>query len=448
MSNPIKQTWQAIWQRFNPVRSSDAAPASLFANKSIAEGSIDPTLDEEIRERLDMIKLTEEDMAVLRRIKPLMEPHLQAVIDDYYDSLMKISKLKAIIYMHSSVERLKGTMRRHLLEILDGHIDTSFMEKRLRIAMMHNKIGLEPKWYMAAFEKLQSSFKEHLAQELKTSVDREQATETISKMFNFEQQVVLDAYEKENIRERESQYEKVKDELKANLAMISAELAALTEETSASVEELVSTSNEVNRSLSQSVDQSQESRSLAATGQEDLQALGQRISSIRKSADHMEETVQQLNRSSAQIHNIVLIVKDIADQTKLLSLNASIEAARAGEHGRGFAVVAGEVQKLSDDTKQAVQQITELVGQTSKYTASVVKAIGDTRELVTAGESEAVRTEQAFADIVLSMESSLQSAASVKQDMDTLVGIIEEIGQASYRVATTAETLNSTTQDF
>lgn len=448
MSNPIKQTWQAILRRFAPSRSEAIDSASLFAEKSSAHGNIDPALDEDVLARLEMIKLTDEDMAVLQRIKPLMEPHLQAVIDDYYASLIKVSKLKAIIYMHSSVERLKGTMRRHLLEILDGRIDPSFMEKRLRIAMMHNKIGLEPKWYIAAFEKLQSSFMEHLDQELKTSADRQQAMEAISKMFNFEQQVVLDAYEKENIRERESQYEKVKEELKRNLAMISAELAALTEETSASVEELVSTSSEVNRSLSQSVDQSQDSRSLAATGQEDLQALGERISSIRESADHMEETVQQLNRSSAQIHNIILIVKDIAEQTKLLSLNASIEAARAGEHGRGFAVVAGEVQKLSDDTRQAVQQITDLVGQTSKYTASVVQAIRDTRELVTAGESEAVRTERAFSDIIYSMESSLQSAASVKSDMDTLVGIIEEIGQASYRVASTAETLNATTQDL
>jgi len=447
MSRPIKQIWRDLIHKWSPGRPLEAA-SSLFIDKEPAEGSIDPMLDEDVKERLDMIKLTEEDMAVLRRIKPLMEPHLQAVIDDYYASLVKVSKLKAIIYMHSSIDRLKGTMRRHLLEILDGRIDPSFMEKRIRIAIMHNKIGLEPKWYMAAFEKLQSSFLEHLVQELHTSADRDRAAETISKMFNFEQQVVLDAYEKEHIQERESQYEKVKEELKRNLALISSELAALTEETSASIEELVSTSNEVNRSLSMSVDQSKDSRSLASTGQEDLQALGMRISSIRQSADHMEETVQQLNRSSVQIRNIILIVKDIAEQTKLLSLNASIEAARAGEHGRGFAVVAGEVQKLSDDTRQAVQQITDLVGQTSKYTASVVKAIGDTRELVTAGESEAVRTEQVFADIVRSMESSLTSAASVKEEMDTLVGIIEEIGHASYRVAATAETLNTTTQDL
>jgi heme-based aerotactic transducer len=446
MVKPIKQIWQGIVHKLTPGGSASTAASVL--NGAAAPGSIDPALGEDVKERLDMIKLTEADMAVLQRIKPLMERHLQAVIDDYYSSLMKVSKLKAIIYMHSSVERLKGTMRRHLLEILEGRVDPSFMEKRIRIAVMHNKIGLEPKWYMAAFEKLQSSFMEHLYRELASHADREVATATISRMFNFEQQVVLDAYEKEHIQERESQYEKVKEELKRNLALISSELAALTEQTSASVEELVSTSNEVNRSLSMSVDQSKDSRGLAATGQEDLQALGSRIASIRKSADHMEDTVQQLNRSSEQIHNFVLIVKDIADQTKLLSLNASIEAARAGEHGRGFAVVAGEVQKLSDDTRKAVQQITDLVGQTSTYTASVVKAIERTRQLVSAGEREAERTEQAFANIVRSMESSLNSAASVKQDMDTLVGIIEEIGQASYRVATTAETLNATTQDL
>ncbi|MEO3945484.1 globin-coupled sensor protein [Gorillibacterium sp. CAU 1737] len=447
--NPFQQTWQALRRRFTgQLPSSEGSVDSLFAHIESEKGNIDPALDEDIVQRLDMINLTDADMAVLKRVKPLMEPRLQAIIDDYYGALMKVSRLKKIIQIHSTVDRLKGTMRRHLQEILDGQINPAFMEKRLRIAMMHNKIGLEPKWYIAAFEKLQSSFKEHLAQVLEHSADRLQAMATIEKMFNFEQQVVLDAYEKENIRERESQYEKVKTELKHNLALISSELAALTQQTSASVEELVSTSNEVNRSLSLSVGQSQGSRQLAESGQGDLQALGQRISSIRKSADHMEETVQQLNRSSKQIHNIVLIVKDIAEQTKLLSLNASIEAARAGEHGRGFAVVAGEVQKLSDDTKQAVQEITELVTQTSQYTSNVVQAIVETRALVTEGESEAERTEKTFVEIVSSMEESLESAASVKKDMDTLVGIIEEIGQASYRVATNAEALNATTQEL
>jgi len=87
------------------------------------------------------------------------------------------------------------------------------------------------------------------------------------------------------------------------------------------------------------------------------------------------QKVQNLEENSNEISNLTLVIKDIADQTNLLSLNAAIEAARAEEHGKGFAVVADEVKKLSEQVSSSVGEITTIVSTIQSETKTVVTTL-------------------------------------------------------------------------
>ena len=81
----------------------------------------------ELNDQMRMIGLTEADLALLRKIHPVMEQHMDAIIDSFYQSVLGIDNLKEIIVQHSTIDRLKRTLRDHLLEIFNGKVDESYV---------------------------------------------------------------------------------------------------------------------------------------------------------------------------------------------------------------------------------------------------------------------------------------------------------------------------------
>lgn len=420
----------------------DSQLESKLKNSQPVRSLLNATNRSEIGEQLRMIHFGEKDILILRSMQPLVGHRIDEIVDVFYQSILEVSKLEELIRSHSTIERLKLTLRQHLLEMFSSDIDDAFVERRLQIAKVHKRVGLEPKWYLSAFQNLQNAFLQMLHNEVKDEMQLLAMIKTISKLFSVEQQLVLEAYERENIKEKEQQYELVKSELKSKISTFSEELEDLSLSTNAAVEELVSSGNEVNRAIRKSSESSQLTQEQAEQGGEILSRLQKQIQGIHFKMEAMETSVRRLNHSSGQIRNVVLAVQDIASQIKLLSLNASIEAARAGEEGRGFAVVAQEVNKLSEEAKQTVVQIATLIRQSVDTTGEVVNGIEEVRHLTDQGMSHSSESGEMFRHILASTQNSVHEVSMLEAQIQDLIHTIEGIGISTATVAESAERLN------
>ncbi|GAB2180247.1 methyl-accepting chemotaxis protein [Denitratisoma sp. agr-D3] len=225
------------------------------------------------------------------------------------------------------------------------------------------------------------------------------------------------------------------------------QLAASALSTSAAMEE-ISASIALIADQAHSVgDTVQEAQSQAVQGdQARLQSLSsvQRLSSASREA---QESVTRLGEQSQQVTSIVQTIREIADQTNLLALNAAIEAARAGEQGRGFAVVADEVRKLAERTTRATQEIESLIFAIQHGIQSAVVTIdGSASDVeqglhhVEASGASLVAIQQKIAEVCAAMADIVNATQEVRTAAQQVANNMEQLGSL-------AETGNATTQD-
>ncbi len=124
-------------------------------------------------------------------------------------------------------------------------------------------------------------------------------------------------------------------------------------------------SNEANESMKETVE-------ISKKGRADMEHLSVAMEGIKNSNDALVDSINEVGKASEEITKIVGLIAEIADETNLLSLNASIEAARAGEAGKGFAVVASEIGKLAQNSAQSAENISRLIDDVSRAIDSVV----------------------------------------------------------------------------
>ncbi|NMG65378.1 HAMP domain-containing protein [Azoarcus indigens] len=185
----------------------------------------------------------------------------------------------------------------------------------------------------------------------------------------------------------------------------------------------------------------------ALEGQGTVDKLVEEIGRVSNVVQTAAERIAGLETDSQRISSIVQVIKEIAEQTNLLALNAAIEAARAGEHGRGFAVVADEVRKLSERTAESTGEITEMVRAIQESTRQVVAGIGDGVEAVSNSVGHAEHTGRTIA----ALQSISQQVASIIGELDVALreqsGASAEVAKRVEEIATHAEETGAATAE-
>jgi len=150
---------------------------------------------EQFEERKRFGRFGSEDAALLAELRPVFEKHADAVVESFYDHLLRFAPLRSLLAGAGTIDRLKERQRRYLLSLVSGTYDASYVSDRLRIGEIHDRIGLDPEWYLGAYglylDLLLPLIDEGFAEDPARGV---RAQAALSKLFMLDVQLVLDAY--------------------------------------------------------------------------------------------------------------------------------------------------------------------------------------------------------------------------------------------------------------
>ncbi|RGX89669.1 methyl-accepting chemotaxis protein [Roseburia sp. OF03-24] len=176
----------------------------------------------------------------------------------------------------------------------------------------------------------------------------------------------------------------------------------------------------------------QETVAVSEKGRKDMERVGEALSNIEVSIHNLEEAVNKVGTASGEIVQIIKLIGDIADETNLLSLNASIEAARAGEAGRGFAVVAAEIGTLAKNSADSVAHITELITEINTLVEDAVRQAGNSAQDIS-GSAELIHTAVDTFDTIF---KNIQETSTL---IGNVVDKINQVDQVATNVAAISE---------
>lgn len=203
--------------------------------------------------------------------------------------------------------------------------------------------------------------------------------------------------------------------------------------------QMANSSVEISNTCHLAASNARQAKASAETGAAVVEKTVRLMQEISATVEGSSRAVASLGERSNQIGAIIGTIKEIADQTNLLALNAAIEAARAGEQGRGFAVVADEVRKLAERTTQATHEISTMIETIQAETEGAVSAMEQGTRQVEVGTSEATRSGGALNDI-------LSQITELAVQLDQIAGAAENQSATTEEISTSIQTISSTIQ--
>jgi methyl-accepting chemotaxis protein len=352
--------------------------------------------DLHITERLAFSGIDDKVLKIIGGFRTEIDAVLPDAVADFYGHLAKWPNLTSMFSAPGRIEHAKSAQIAHWKRLFSGTLDEAYFQSALKIGLIHAKIGLEPRWYIAAYHRTLSHLLRHAVARSYSRINAHRATadtgdlvSALTQLAMLDMDIAVSAYFEELQRQHGLEIERIGQDFRGKVGGVIVALKKVSEHLQSGSTELISSANSAAadaEAVSQaSLVTAQNVESVAAAAEEltaainEIQRQTASASTIALQAvgeaNSSNESVATLEQAAGHIGNVVRLIDDIAGHTNLLALNATIEAARAGDAGRGFQIVAAEVKGLSRQTAEATNQISGEIKAMQSATGTSAQAI-------------------------------------------------------------------------
>lgn len=432
-----------------------------------------------LAERLNYYGLQAQDEAY-KGIATAIDRYIEPTLHGFYQEVQARDNLSQKFVDAASMARARSAQTRHWKGAFTEGLDEAFLERSNHIGGVHARIGLEPQWYVGSYARILNDLlmqmvapgwtrylpwkraqARRIAALVKVSLlDMDIALSSyfldISSKVNSLNAVLGDALAKMadgklNIDpvNLPPEYARVAADFNSTVASLhdtisnvvdsvsgissgSREIRSASDDLAQRTEEQAANLEQAAAAVAKVLEQVQQTREEASNARRTIRESNTTAGEGSKIVAEAAAAMDQIERSSQDIANIVGVIEGIAFQTNLLALNAGVEAARAGESGRGFAVVANEVRALALRCSTSAEEIKSLVLGTSQQVNSGV-------ELVSKSGNAFASITQAVAALTTAVESIAASTERQSESLAHINKVVGDIDRSTQQNAAMAE---------